>query len=215
MQIQLQCFGAVCLLVGLVSCASLPDRRSARFPYLLPPVQSDLLASPRTHLYDYTYPPHEVRQVLSFGGKRGFVHSTCTIDFGTAQYGYGGLVLRYPLHLQPHVSRAFLTLCLEHSADLSHISIGLVDGETKPPRVMVELPLSHYIDTTGNRFDFYPIPLSDFSVEGVDVYATNNVPGAKFAFDWDDVREVRFIWSNSVGIATGPFILYHIHINFN
>lgn len=152
----------------------------------LAPERSLVLASPKELKEDYAYPPAKMRQTLRWAENDEFEWH---IQFAPQNYSYGGVVFRHPKRLGLDWDQKELVFSVQPGSAAPLISVGFVDGDAVAPRVFIDRPLDVPEGDAAKKIAIIRIPLTAFGREGISV--SNDMAYAPF--DWNDVREIRFI----------------------
>ena len=188
---------AVAALAGGVSCESMgpPWRREFKARPLEPAARATpvdrrvfLMDQPRELLEDYTYPQQTTRQLLSWGD-RG---AEWRIRLARRGHASATLVFRHPYDLSNRREGTLLMFSFAPRHMAKHVSVGLIDWNREPPRVLTDVPLEAGGATTLGSRGYYSIHLAAFSNLGVAVDAA--IPGGagtSHSVDWSDIRELR------------------------
>lgn len=185
--------------VALCSCARPFNLNETLNPFYNPPAQSSaskqplpnfnipartsIPGSPRRFKAEKTYPPSLTRQKLVWSDGNFSWH----IRFPAREYAYAACEMKYPMNLKMYREELDLTLRFSPAEMASSIAIALLDDFGNA----ADETLADFVTERHNGWAKAVIPLSAFS----EPPALNDVnqPVPARAFDWSQIREVRFI----------------------
>lgn len=195
---ELSCPGILTALALLgAGCAAPRDAASVdKDPALRKPAEpiERLIETPKRMREDYRQPREGTRQKFLWDER----DAEWRIHFPANRYAHAGFVFYYPLNLKDQLKQYELVFEMKPAAMARFLWVGLVDGEDDAMRVLVEHPLAGDGEGDPNlSWGEFRIPLTVFGDQGerlpADEAELAEQGGGRAAFDWNDVREIRFV----------------------
>lgn len=159
-------------------------------PSLVLKSKTFLLREPRFLETDYVYPTGVSRQRLVWSD-RG---EEWILQLAGAEYAFGGIIFRRAYDFSENHSRFALMFSVQPAEMISHLSVGVADGERLGARVMADLPLVARTTGRSGSWAHVTVRLDDFDDEGTVIGGAQvSGPTEHQLLDWADIREIRFI----------------------